>query len=41
MALHAADGHTKRRGTNPPELVAAALAGSFSLALASELGKAG
>ncbi len=40
MALHAADGHTKR-GTNPAELVAAAVAGSFSLTLASELGEAG
>jgi hypothetical protein len=41
MALHATDGHLKRRGTNPPELVAAALAGSFSLSLANELGEAG
>ena len=35
------DGHRKWRGTNPPELVAAALAGSFSLTLANELGEAG
>jgi osmotically inducible protein OsmC len=31
----------KRRGTNPPELIAAAHAGSFSLTLANELGEAG
>lgn len=41
MALHATNGQTKRRGTNPPELVAAAVAGSFSLTLAQELGEAG
>ena len=41
MALHAAGGDTKRRGTNPPELIAAAHAGSFSLTLANELGEAG
>jgi len=41
MALYANDGDTKRRGTNPPELVAAAIAGGFSLALANELGEAG
>ena len=41
MALYATDGHRKRLGTNPPELVAAALAGSFSLSLANELGEAG
>ena len=41
VALHATDGHPKRRGTNPAELVAAAVAGSFSLALAGELGGAG
>jgi OsmC subfamily peroxiredoxin len=41
MALFAAGGDTKRRGTNPPELIAAAHAGSFSLTLASELGEAG
>ena len=41
MALYASDGDTKQRGTNPPELVAAAIAGSFSLALANELGEAG
>ena len=31
----------KRRGTNPPELIAAAHAGSFSMTLADELGVAG
>ena len=31
----------QRRSTNPPELIAAAHAGSFSMALANELGKAG
>ena len=31
----------KRRGTNPAELIAAAHAGSFSMALANELGAAG
>src|SRR6266404_2978526 len=41
MALHAAGGDIKRRGTNPPELIAAAHAGSFSLTLANELGEAG
>ena len=41
MALYAADGDIKRRGTNPPELVAAAHAGSFSLTLANELAEAG
>jgi len=41
MALYATDGNTKRRGTSPPELVAAALAGSFSLTLANELGEVG
>ena len=41
MALHAADGDGKRRGTSPPELIAAAHAGSFSLTLAHELGEAG
>ncbi len=41
MALCAKDGDIKRRGTNPTELVAAALAGSFSLTLANELGQAG
>lgn len=29
------------KGTNPPELIAAAHAGSFSIALANELGEAG
>ena len=41
MALFAAGGDIKRRGTNPPELIAAAHAGSFSLSLANELGEAG
>jgi osmotically inducible protein OsmC len=41
MALHAADGDAKRRGTNPTELIAAAIAGSFSLTLADELHQAG
>ena len=41
MALYAAGGDIKRRGTNPPELIAAAHAGSFSLSLANELGEAG
>jgi len=39
MALYAAGGDSKRRGTNPPELIAAAHAGSFSLSLANELGR--
>jgi lipoyl-dependent peroxiredoxin len=34
-------GGRKPRGTDPPELVAAAIAGSFSLTLAHELGAAG
>jgi osmotically inducible protein OsmC len=41
MALYASDGSTKRRGTNPTELIAAAHAGSFSLTLADELEGAG
>jgi osmotically inducible protein OsmC len=41
MALFAAGGDIKRQGTNPPELIAAAHAGSFSLSLANELGEAG
>jgi len=41
LALYASGGDTKRRGTNPAELVAAAHAGSFSLTLANELGEAG
>jgi lipoyl-dependent peroxiredoxin len=32
---------TNRKGTNPPELIAAAHAGSFSMTLANELGEAG
>jgi len=31
----------RRRGTSPPELIAAAHAGSFSMTLAHELGEAG
>ncbi len=41
MALHAAEGDAKGRGTNPAELIAATIAGSFSLTLADELGQAG
>jgi osmotically inducible protein OsmC len=41
MALHPGDGDAKERGTNPAELVAAAIAGSFSLTLADELAQAG
>jgi lipoyl-dependent peroxiredoxin len=41
MALYAAGSDLKGRGTNPPELIAAAHAGSFALSLASELGLAG
>jgi osmotically inducible protein OsmC len=41
MALHAADGDPKGCGTNPAELIAAAIAGSFSLTLADELDQAG
>jgi lipoyl-dependent peroxiredoxin len=40
-ALRATDGDIKPRGTSPPELVAAALAVSFALTLANELGQAG
>ena len=37
-----ASGHdSKRRSTNPPELIAAAQAGSFSITLAAELAEAG
>lgn len=41
MALHGGDGDAKGRGTNPAELIAAAIAGSFSLTLADELSQAG
>ncbi len=41
MALYASGGNLKRRGTNPPELIAAAQAGSFSLSLANEVAEAG
>ncbi len=40
-ALHAPGNGLKRRGTNPPELIAAAHAGSFALSLANELAEAG
>ncbi len=40
-APYASGNSIKRRGTNPPELIAAAHAGSFSLTLANELGQAG
>jgi lipoyl-dependent peroxiredoxin len=38
---YAAGSEVKRRGTSPPELIAAAHAGSFSMTLANELGEAG
>ncbi len=41
MGLFATHRHPKKRGTNPSELLAAAHAGSFTLALANELGEAG
>src|SRR5690242_12057780 len=41
MAPYASGSDVKRRGTNPPELIAAAHAGSFSITLANELGEAG
>jgi len=41
VALQAADNDAKRCGTHPAELIAAALAGSFSLTLADELAQAG
>jgi len=41
MDLCTAGGESKRRGTSPPELVAAAHAGSFTLTLARELTRAG
>ena len=41
VALQAADHDAKGRGTNPAELIAAAIAGSFSLTLADELAQAG
>jgi osmotically inducible protein OsmC len=40
-APYAAGSDFKWRGTNPPELIAAAHAGSFSMTLANELGEAG
>ena len=40
-ALYGLGRHIKARGTNPPELIAAAHAGSFSIALANELGDEG
>jgi lipoyl-dependent peroxiredoxin len=41
MPLYAAANNGQRQGTNPPELIAAAHAGSFSLTLANELAEAG
>jgi lipoyl-dependent peroxiredoxin len=41
MTLHAGDGDGRGSGTNPAELIAASIAGSFSLTLADELGQAG
>ena len=38
---YASGSDIKRRGTSPPELIAAAHAGSFSMTLANELGAAG
>jgi lipoyl-dependent peroxiredoxin len=40
-ALYTLGRDIKARGTNPPELIAAAHAGSFSIALANELGNEG
>ena len=40
-ARYASGGDTRRTGTSPPELIAAAHAASFSLSLAHELGQAG
>src|SRR3989475_11825694 len=40
-APYASGSDIKRRGTNPPELIAAAHAGSFSMTLANELAEAG
>ena len=40
-APYASGSDIQRRGTNPPELIAAAHAGSFSMTLANELGEAG
>src|SRR5580765_4820201 len=40
-APYSSGSENKRRGTNPPELIAAAHAGSFSMTLAHELGEAG
>ncbi len=41
MAPYASGSDLKRRGTNPPELIAAAHAGSYAMTLANELGEAG
>ena len=40
-APYASGSEIKRKGTNPPELIAAAHAGSFSMTLANELEEAG
>jgi len=41
QAPYRSGNHQKQGGTNPPELIAAAQASSFSLTLATELGAAG
>src|SRR5579883_1476011 len=41
MALYPGDTDTRGHGTNPAELMAAAIAGSFSMTLADELRQAG
>jgi len=41
QAPYASGNNIKRRGTSPPELIAAAHAGSYSMTLANELGEAG
>jgi osmotically inducible protein OsmC len=41
QAPYASGSDLKRRGTSPPELIAAAHAGSFSMTLANELDEAG
>ena len=38
---YASGSDNRQRGTSPPELIAAAQAGSFSMTLANELGEAG
>jgi osmotically inducible protein OsmC len=41
VALYEVRGNLQTRGSNPPELIAAAHAGSFALTLANELAEAG